>query len=137
MDIQIINMTPHPVKDVNTGLSYESQGLVRVKETDVKEGTTPNGTTIFTRVFDNKVEGLSSSKEGTFYIVSSLVAEALKKEGRKDLLVPGPPVRDADGRIVGCNGFFATENTDLKALLNSNKDLEKTPKKKEKTGFSR
>ena len=56
-----------------------------------------------TRQTFGDVTGLPSPKEGTKYIVSRLVAEACKD--RKDLVIPGPAVRDEDGRIIGCEGL--------------------------------
>jgi hypothetical protein len=43
----------------------------------------------------------------TYYVVSSLTAEAARRSGRTldDLLVPGQSIRDADGRIVGCQSL--------------------------------
>ena len=54
-----------------------------------------------------KVENLPEYKQGTFYVVSRMVAAAAKEEGRKtsDLLIPGPGVRDEQGKIIGARGF--------------------------------
>lgn len=49
------------------------------------------------------VTGLpADEEEGTYYIVSSLVAQAGRYEGRNDLLVPTHTVRDSLGRVAGC-----------------------------------
>lgn len=43
-----------------------------------------------------------------YYVVSSIAAEAAKRSGRPtdDLLVPGQPIRDDGGRIVGCRSLM-------------------------------
>lgn len=50
-----------------------------------------------------EVSGLPAPVEGTYYIVSRLVAQAAT--GRTDLLVPGPCIKGEDGRPIGCNGL--------------------------------
>lgn len=43
-----------------------------------------------------------------YYVISSIAAEAAKRSGRAthDLLVPGQPIRDDAGRIVGCRSLM-------------------------------
>ena len=47
------------------------------------------------------------------YIVSRVTAEAMSRagmlEGRGDIFVPGPAVRDEAGRQVGCTGLYNVE----------------------------
>jgi len=50
-----------------------------------------------------EVEGLPEYKKGTYYIVSSLVAQACPD--RSDLLIVNETVRDEQGRICGCKSF--------------------------------
>ena len=56
-----------------------------------------------TRQTFGKVTGLPAPHEGVRYIVSSRVADACPD--RKDLVVPGPAVRDENGNQIGCEGF--------------------------------
>lgn len=49
------------------------------------------------------VEGLPDPSEGTYYIVSGVIASAAK--GRSDLFVPDELVRDSSGKIIGCKGL--------------------------------
>lgn len=56
-----------------------------------------------TRQVFGDVEGLPPREEGTFFIVSRLVASAAPE--RDDLLIPGPLVRDGKGVVVGCKGL--------------------------------
>lgn len=49
------------------------------------------------------VEGLPEEKEDTYYIVSSMVAQAAKD--RHDLLIPTHMVRNDAGQVLGCLDF--------------------------------
>jgi hypothetical protein len=49
------------------------------------------------------VEGLPEAEPGVWLVVARLIAERCPE--RDDLLVPGPAVRDAEGRVVGCQGL--------------------------------
>ncbi|MHA1835027.1 MAG: hypothetical protein ACTSV7_13710 [Candidatus Baldrarchaeia archaeon] len=51
-----------------------------------------------------RVEGLPAPKEGTLYIVSLPVAQALAGL-RNDLVVPHPLVRDSEGKVIGAGGL--------------------------------
>lgn len=48
-----------------------------------------------------EVEGIPEPEPGTIYIVSALAAQAAWAVGRRDVVCPGDPVRDAEGRIIG------------------------------------
>ena len=49
------------------------------------------------------VENLPEFEEGTILVVSRIVAEAAK--GRTDIYIPGPAIRDDQGRIIGSKGL--------------------------------
>lgn len=50
------------------------------------------------------VTGLPGEQPGTFYLVSTMVADAVP--WREDVVVPGELVRDEQGRPVGCRGLY-------------------------------
>lgn len=50
-----------------------------------------------------EVEGLPEPEEGTIYIVSNLVAQAVSH--REDVFFPDDIVRDSQGNIIGCRGL--------------------------------
>lgn len=50
-----------------------------------------------------EVTGLPEPRDGVYYIVSKIVAQACPD--RHDLLIPGPAVKGEDGRPIGCNGL--------------------------------
>lgn len=56
-----------------------------------------------TRQTFGAVTGLPAPEEGTWFLVSRMVASALPD--RHDLVIPGPLVRDEKGVVVGCRGL--------------------------------
>ena len=56
-----------------------------------------------TRQTFGPVEGLPAPVAGIAYVVSRIVAEACGP--RDDVYIPGPALRDADGKVVGCDGL--------------------------------
>lgn len=102
--MEIINLTPH---SINIMLGEESiilppSGKVaRCKEVSQQVGTLENKVPIVKKVF-GEVYDLPDPQEGVIYVVSALVAQAAK---RNDVLCPGDPVRDAEGKIVGCQSL--------------------------------
>ena len=101
----IKNLTPHDVRVLNDNnevvVVLESEGIARVAS-DSKVVDTLNGVPITETVF-GEVTGLPPETEGTYYIVSRMVASAASD--RRDLLVPGLQVRDEQGRVVGCKSL--------------------------------
>jgi hypothetical protein len=55
-------------------------------------------------VIYGEIVGLPDPVDGTFYIVSGLVAAAASKQGRTDCFAPGAIVRDSDNpsNVLGC-----------------------------------
>jgi len=102
---KIINLTPHPVtllgenKEIIRTWEKPSGPLPRLIE-KVVEMPSIEGVKI-TRKEYGECENLPAESLGTYYIVSGLVASALR---RHDLLVPNT-VRDTNGQIVGCDSF--------------------------------
>lgn len=102
--MNIINLTPH---DVNLLLEddvivFKSEGIARVQQKEIIDEC-------FDRVpiYKNKygeVEGLPKEKDGVYYIVSFVVASALKDK-RNDLLIVTKTERNEKGQIIGCYGF--------------------------------
>ncbi len=105
-EVEIINLTPHTVniytEDLQESAIYPSQGIVRVSTKSKFIGIL-NGYTPLYQTEYGKVEGLPEEKEGVCYIVSMLVKQAMPH--RKDLLSPSQPVRDFQGKVIGCLGL--------------------------------
>lgn len=101
----IKNLTPHDVRVLNDNnevvVVLNSEGIARVSS-ETKVVDTLNGVPITETVF-GEVTGLPPETEGTYYIVSRMVASAASE--RRDLLVPGLQIRDEQGRVVGCKSL--------------------------------
>lgn len=104
----IINLTPHDVS-VHTG-----SGIVTIPRSGivarVSEARRPghsiehDGHTLLVEESSfGEVVDLPSPEAGVHLLVSALVRSACPD--RPDLVSPGPLVRDADGRAVGCRGL--------------------------------
>ena len=107
--INFVNCTPHVIdiirKDGST-LSIEPSGVVaRCAQSEV-EVASIDGISITKQTFGNVVN-LPEAQIGVFLIVSRMVAAAVP--GRKDLLVPGPLVRDENGQPCGCRGLSVVD----------------------------
>jgi len=104
----LINLTPHQVvvrlADGGDVIFSPSGRVARCAVSQETVGEA-NGIPIVRSVF-GAVEGLPEAQDGTIYIVSSLVAQAVA--GREDVVAPdtGPTaVRDEGGRIVAVTRF--------------------------------
>ena len=106
---RIINLTPHTInvlgEDGVLKTSFPSEGIARASQTAEHVGEL-DGIELVSMKF-GKTEDLPAPEEGVFYIVSVITANAAKAEGRRtdDLVITADPVRDADGRIIGCKRF--------------------------------
>lgn len=101
----IKNLTPHTlsIKDAD-GKTIEitpSGVIARVSSQSVKTEEIL-GIPVYQTVY-GEVTGLPAEEEEVYLVVSSLVAA--RCQGRKDILVPGAPIRDEKGVIIGANGL--------------------------------
>jgi hypothetical protein len=105
--MNLVNLTPHPV--TVGGVTIPSTGVVRCAEVRERVGTIAVSDDVqvpLMRVSLGQVEGLPEPSPDTVYIVSRLVADACPD--RDDLAVPDMIVRDAEGRIIGCDALAQT-----------------------------
>lgn len=100
----LINLTPHMVNVVvpSGTIDIPASGQVARCSQTSSEVCNINGIPVTKQEF-GEVVGLPAPQEGTYFIVSRLVAAACPD--RHDLLIPGPLVRNADGQPVGCQGL--------------------------------
>ena len=95
----IVNLTPHTI-NIN-GVDIASSGLARVATMTTQIGIV-NGIPINHVVMGN-VTGLPDPQQDTVFIVSRIVADAVKD--RQDVLIVDKTIRDADGKITGCSAL--------------------------------
>ena len=102
--VTLLNATPHVLNIVQSDgsvLTLEASGICpRCASSEIVDQAI--GLIQVTRQTLGEVEGLPDPVPGLYFIVSRLVASATERE---DLLVPGPLVRDDQGRVVGCKGL--------------------------------
>lgn len=107
---RILNLTPHPVSILDAKgkviRTFPPSGQV-ARLVEKEEPLAPlsiEGVEIpLYRKDFGKVENLPNAEEGTLYIVSLPVAQALPE--RTDLLIPHQLVRDNEGRVVGARAL--------------------------------
>jgi len=97
-----INLTPHVINEVVTGLSLPPSGTIARVSASNTVVDNIDGIEIYQTVY-GEVIGLPEPQPGVYYIVSGAVLSACPD--RKDLLAPGELVRNADGQPIGCKGF--------------------------------
>ena len=104
---ELINLTPHDIKIVDD----EGNMIAFISRQDVPARCSVERKQIgwikdypLYKTSFGEVENLPSPQEGKYFIVSRIIAEAMKGK-RNDLVVPDNTVRDNEGRIIGCKGF--------------------------------
>lgn len=100
---EFINLTPHAINIIleNRTVVLEPSGAVARVDVTMESTGTIAGVPI-TRNTYGTVTGLPEPKEGRYYVVPSLVAQAVQ---RGDVLIPNDAVRDENGRIIGCRSL--------------------------------
>ena len=102
----LVNLTPHLLNIVAADGSTvyippDGNRIARVSSSPIVV-TTVNGINVSQQTFGDVIN-LPEAQDGVIYIVSRMVKDRVPD--RPDVLVPGPPVRDAEGRIIGADGL--------------------------------
>lgn len=101
----LINLTPHTLNIVAADGSIldiqPSGNVARVASVSAVVANI-NGINVSQQTF-GEVSGLPAAEDGVVLIVSRMVKD--RCSDRVDVLVPGAPVRDAEGRIIGASGL--------------------------------
>lgn len=111
--VKIVNLTPHVITVLKNGEEiavYDASGCIARCESDTvvvgEIAGIPLTKTEFGELYlvdrERVKHELPEQQDGTFYIVSALVARAA---GREDFVIVNDTVRDNDGRIIGCQSF--------------------------------
>jgi hypothetical protein len=113
--MEIVNLTPHAIVIYKTENTSEQQTILLPSGIVARcvETTHPCGeleldenfiVPIIRKSF-GAIQGLPEPRTNTFYIVSSLVAQAAWALGRADVLCPGDIVRNENGQVIGCKSL--------------------------------
>lgn len=108
--MKVRNLTPHSINILNDNneviVTIEPSGIIaRAAQTKgLVEELCVDGMTIpvYKSEF-GKVENLPEPEKDTIFVVSALTAQACK--GRPDVYITDNPVRDEQGRIIGCRSL--------------------------------
>ena len=111
--MKVRNLTPHEVNVVddcgNAVATFPSEGVARAAQNDVVVGAleVEGGSVPVVKTEFGDPQDLPEPEEGVQLIVSFITVSAAKAAGRTtaDLLTTSQPVRDDQGRIVGCRAF--------------------------------
>lgn len=102
---KFVNLTPHVLNlltaDGGTVDVPPSGKIARVASTSAIVAAI-NGICVSQQTFGDVID-LPDAQDGLVYIVSRMVKDRVPD--RSDVMVPGAPVRDADGKIIGANGL--------------------------------
>lgn len=107
---QFVNLTPHGVRvygsDGSVIADIPASGAVARLSEQVSDAQCTDGIPEV-QVTLGEVEGLPDPVQGTLYIVSLPLMMGLLAAGstRQDVRYPYDPVRDGQGRIVGCRSL--------------------------------
>jgi len=105
--VSFVNITPYSlsVRRVDeTFLEVPPSGTVARVAISLEDVAEMDGVAITSTTF-GEVHGLPEPKEGLFFIGLPLVAQAAVRAGRSDVLAPGRPILDEEGRPVGYKGL--------------------------------
>lgn len=100
----LVNLTPHALN------IYTSSGVINVAPSGAVARVAVSSETAgsfegvsLSRTTTGEVEGLPPPEEGTLYIVSMIVRQAVP--WRTDVASPGALIRDEKGQPKGCDGL--------------------------------
>ena len=107
--MKIVNLTPHAINfQTDEGqVEIPPSGIVaRVEEKTEVVGKVKigDGHVPVIRKSFGQVQNLPEPREGTIYIVSLIVAQALAGT-RSDIYVIGESIRDKEGRVIGARSL--------------------------------
>lgn len=103
--MKLINLTPHALNIVaadGSVVDIQSSGNVARVASSSAVVATINGINVTAPTW-GEVTGLPAAQEGVVLIVSRMVKDRVAN--RADVMVPGAPVRDAEGKIIGASGL--------------------------------
>lgn len=102
--MEIVNLTPHEITFMGKEtITISTSGIVARVTVKREQIGTLNDLPIYRSVF-GQVENLPDPKADTVYIVSAMVAQAVKGK-RDDIYIVDDTVRDENGRIIGCRAL--------------------------------
>jgi len=105
--MKFVNLTPHTlnIKTADGIVEIPASGQVARVSVERQLIDTLSGTPVYRPKF-GKIEGLPAEEDGTIFIVSGMVKSHPDVTfSRMDIASPGSPIRDTEGKIIGCDGI--------------------------------
>ena len=102
--MKLINLTKRDLTEVTTGITYPGTDKPARLDIESMLVTKVGDTPIYSRKY-GVLENLPPKQDGVLYIVSGVMLDIGRKQGRYDLVAPGDLVRDSKGKPLGCKGF--------------------------------
>jgi hypothetical protein len=102
--MNIINLTPHDVTETTSGITYPASGIIARLDHKDKLISSVNGTPVYQKLY-GEVRNLPEPTPNTLYLVSGIMIDVARQQGRTDLLAPGRLMKDSKGNVLGCKGF--------------------------------
>lgn len=103
----VINKTPHDVNYVGHGINITLAACKDPARVDVTRATADHPLSAIFNInltVAGELKGLPEEREGTYYIVSSLILDKAITN-RSDLIAPDDLLRTDDGKVYGCKAF--------------------------------
>ena len=112
--MNIVNLTPHALnilkKNGQLRTVEPSGSVVRLKEETEDHGFLDD--IEVTAKYYSSIQGLPEMQEDTIYVVSGIAGTTIWEllPERKDVFIPGPALRNEDGKHIGCKGLCCKPN---------------------------
>lgn len=101
--MRLVNLTPHPVVFADGRTLPKCDNPPRLSEI-VELAGEADGVPVVRKQFDLAGCDLPDQQDGVRLIVPLLIAQAFAGQ-RDDLLITNDPIRDEQGRIIGCRSL--------------------------------
>lgn len=83
--------------------SYPSLGCARCEQSEHVHSMLDDVVILHTTY--GELQGLPDPEEGVLYVVSQLAHQSARHVGRVDTITVARPIRDDNGRVIGCGAF--------------------------------
>lgn len=106
-EVKFINLTNHTITDMVSMIEFPPNGGRSLEVPIEQKGISVGGSVIYSKSYRMDLVELPPEVEGTFYIVSAVMLNAIgmKFPERKDFIAPNGVVKGINTKPLGCRGF--------------------------------
>jgi len=107
-NVKIVNLIGINILELKTKLFFEATDKILKVSSRNKTKFKLNNIPVKRGAIHLLNEKLPPKKDGTFYLVNTMVLKCIKMTypERNDFVCPGPTPKNKKQHIIGCNGFF-------------------------------